>query len=71
MTLKEIIQTLELIRADYGDDIKSVVSIDTDDAFNVASCFDIGVFTSKDGEHTLSFNGSLETAFLEDLEEQD
>jgi hypothetical protein len=71
MTLKEIIQTLELIRAEYGDDIKSVVSIDTDDAFNVASCFDIGVFISKDGEHTVSFNGSLESAFLEDLEEQD
>jgi hypothetical protein len=71
MTLKEIIQTLELIRAEYGDDIKSVVSIDTDDAFNVASCFDIGVFTSKDGENTVSFNGSLESAFLEDLEEQD
>ena len=69
MKVSELIEVLEKIRAEYGDDIESVVSIDTDDAFNVASCFDIGVFTNKDGEHTVSFNGSLESAFLEDLEQ--
>lgn len=66
MTLKELIEALERIKEQYGDNIKTVVSIDTDDAYNVASCLDVDIFTNHTGEQMLAFCGSLETALLEE-----
>ena len=69
MTIKELIEALEKIRAEYGDDVKSVVSIDTDDAFNCTPCTEIDVVFTNSGEHRVAFCGSLETSYFESLEE--
>ena len=34
MTIKELIEALQKIRAEQGDDVECVISIDTNDAFN-------------------------------------
>jgi hypothetical protein len=61
MTIKELIEVLEKIRAEYGDDIQSVVSIDTDDAFNITTCTEIDVVFTNSGERKVAFCGSLES----------
>ena len=44
MTLKELIESLEKIREEHGDDAECVLSIDTNDAFNETYLDDV-VFT--------------------------
>jgi hypothetical protein len=34
MTIKELIEALQKIRAEQGDDVECVISLDTNDAFN-------------------------------------
>ncbi len=71
MTIKALIEVLEKIRAEYGDDIQSVVFIDTDDAFNITTCTEVDVVFTNIGERKVAFCGSLETSYLESLEEDE
>lgn len=41
MTIKELIEALQKIRAEQGDDVECVISIDTNDAFNEAYLDDV------------------------------
>jgi len=41
MTIKELIEALQKIRAEQGDDVECVISLDTNDAFNEAYLDDV------------------------------
>jgi hypothetical protein len=67
MNLSELIDRLQKIRAEHGDDVECVISIDTDDAFNETYLDDVvfnkyEAFDTSDGYiYRVCFKGEIIT----------
>ena len=70
MTLNELILKLQEHQELCGE-YECSISIDTADAFNITTCTEVDVVFTNIGERKVAFCGSLETSYLESLEEDE